>query len=734
MTLASLFDGSGGFPLAGILAGMEPKWASEIEPFPIRVTTKRLPEMEHLGDVSKIDGGKVEPVDVITFGSPCFPAGTLVLTDKGYVEIEDVEVGDMVLTHEGRYRKVTATGRKEAETIVLTDGTRELECTPNHPIYSLGKVAEWVPAEDMRGRLWATPNEIDDGGECELRDDLHAWRRVTDIKATHEIKTVYNMTVEEDNSYVADGIVVHNCQDMSLAGRHAGLEGSRSGLFFEAIRIIKEMREATDGRYPKYAVWENVPGAFSSNGGEDFRAVLEAFARVAGAEVDMPRPERWEHSGYILGDGFSVAWRLLDAQFWGVPQRRKRIFLVADFGGGRAPKILFESEGLSRYSAKSFGAWKEFARDPEGGFGEAVDTYRINYFHTAATNNISPTIEAGVYKAPELATVPEAHVNLEYHPADSRVKIEDDDVAQTLSSRMGTGGDNVPLVMTGDEIPFHANTRDELINLKGVAGSLLATRSDRMQTYLACLNDQGGGEMAVTDDMTGTLRAETHGHPPIVLNDQGGERMDITDDVTVTHRAQSMHPPAVMEESYSIQGSTIGRKLENGANGKGVNEEVSFTLNTIDRHAVCTASGEERELPPLAYGMGAELYQQGKFMPGIGEEVAPTMAARHEGLVEQQYAVRSLTPTECARLQGFPDWWCSNLGTENPSDEDMAFWRKVWDTWCDCNDMKRKTDSQIKRWLKDPYSEASEYKMWGNGVALPCVWFVLAGIVWAEEG
>ncbi|MCC8093749.1 MAG: DNA cytosine methyltransferase [Akkermansia sp.] len=230
LTLGSLFDGSGGFPLGGLLAGITPVWASEIEPFPIRVTTKRMPFIKHYGDVSAMDGGKIEPVDIITFGSPC--------------------------------------------------------------------------------------------------------------------------------------------QDMSVAGKRSGLDGERSGLFYEAVRIIKEMRCATNGKYPRYAVWENVPGAFSSNGGEDFKAVLEALFSVKSEAVSVPRPERWPSAGEILGDGCSLAWRVLDAQYWGVPQRRKRIYLVADFAGGSAGKILFESEGVSGYSAEGFRAWQRAAGSAAAGAGE----------------------------------------------------------------------------------------------------------------------------------------------------------------------------------------------------------------------------------------------------------------------------------------------------------------------------------------------------------------------------
>lgn len=158
------------------------------------------------------------------------------------------------------------------------------------------------------------------------------------------------------------------CQGLSMAGKRLGFDDNRSVLFLDAARIIKEMRTATNGMYPTFAVWENVPGAFSSNGGEDFRAVLEELARVEQPDVSIPRPPRgcrWSKAGAIAGNGWSLAWRQLDAQYWGVPQRRKRIALVADFGGQRAAEILFERTGVSRDSDESIKAWEAFARTPE---------------------------------------------------------------------------------------------------------------------------------------------------------------------------------------------------------------------------------------------------------------------------------------------------------------------------------------------------------------------------------
>lgn len=159
------------------------------------------------------------------------------------------------------------------------------------------------------------------------------------------------------------------CQDLSIAGLRAGLAGERSGLFMEAVRIIKEMRSSTNGLYPTFAVWENVQGAFSSNGGEDFRAVLEELARVEQPDASIPRPSgrggRWSKAGAIAGNGWSLAWRQLDAQYWGVPQRRKRIALVVDFGGQRAAEILFERTSLSGNPDESIKTWEAFTRNPE---------------------------------------------------------------------------------------------------------------------------------------------------------------------------------------------------------------------------------------------------------------------------------------------------------------------------------------------------------------------------------
>ena len=658
LTLGSLFDGSGGFPLGGLLAGITPVWASEIEPFPIRVTTKRLPFMKHYGNISAMDGGRIEPVDIITFGSPC--------------------------------------------------------------------------------------------------------------------------------------------QDMSIAGRRDGLDGSRSSLFYEAVRIIKEMRCATDGKYPRWICWENVPGAFSSNKGEDFKAVLEAVIGIAepNAQVPMPEKERWPYADLYMGDGWSVAYRTLDAQYWGVPQRRRRIYLVADLAGGSAGKILFESEGLSGYSAEGFRTWQRAAggftpcagaagfdgyngsltedasatlgvncgmstgrngivlNDQGGGrmdvTEEVTSTLRAEAHHppcvmesagfctehSAKSRTIgyeeecSPTLRAG--------TVPAAVY--ENHSQDTRYT-GPLDVAPTVSSTYGMGGNNQPFVVS-DGAPYTMKIRSGCEG--GGKGALI---QENKSATLSCNNDQtlfepcgwDGGQVSPTltkQNAGGNQRMPDKDNFTCVLQPFGicskdSNAMKSDNPHSGIYEAETARTldgnggnPSCNQggiavvESYAIQGSMIGREDKNGPQGDGINEDVSFTLNTVDRHAV--------------YAMTTGSFTQ------VEEDTSPTIMARdykdpNAVCMGRGYTVRRLTPTECARLQGFPDNWCADLGTEKPTDEEMYFWHKVFKTYSEVTGCKMKSDKQVAKWLKEPYSDSAEYKMWGNGVALPCVWFVLCGIVWYAQ-
>lgn len=587
LTLGSLFDGSGGFPLGGLLAGITPVWSSEIEPFPVRVTTKRFPHMKHYGDISVLNGAELPPVDIITFGSPC--------------------------------------------------------------------------------------------------------------------------------------------QDMSVAGKRSGLDGSRSSLFFEAIRIIKEMRGATDGKYPRYIVWENVPGAFSSNKGQDFRAVLEEVCKVKDAEVSVPFPGKWENAGRIMGNGYSVAWRQFDAQFWGVPQRRKRIYLVADFAGGSAGKILFESEGLSGYSAEGFRSWQTAAGTSAEGSGEtgsySVDGYNSSVDEVAATLGVNYGVSTGrngvmvlndqggnrmdVTEDMTCTLRAESHhppLVFENHSQDSRYTGPQDTV-QTILSTFGTGGNNQPFVL---ETPKTLKIRSGCEG--GGKGALI---QDDLSATLGCNNDQtlfvtkaygicskGSNSMMSDNPHSGFYEADTSR----CLDANGGD--------------PSCNQGGIAVVAIEGNGSRPSHR------GDGYKEtDAMYTLNATEQHGVAYSSSKA------------------SFFTSAEKELANTLVAtdyKDPPIVNDEddadYIVRRLTPTECARLQGFPDWWCDDLATQEPTQADIDYWKEVFETHRNVmgTSSKPKSESQIIKWLKDPHSDSAEYKMWGNGVALPNVFFVLSGIVWAS--
>ena len=586
------------------------------------------------------------------------------------------------------------------------------------------------------------------------------------------------------------------CQDMSVAGKRAGLDGSRSNLFYEAVRIVKEMRCATDGKYPRWICWENVPGAFSSNKGEDFKAVLDSICKIKDETCDVPECKKWEPAGEILGDDFSVAWRVLDAQFWGVPQRRKRIFLVADFAGRSAGQILFESEGLSGYSAESLRAWQRTARRAENGAdktGVGFDGYNGSLTEDKAatlgvncgtstgrngvvlndqggnrmdiTNDMTSTLRAEAHHPPCVmesagfctehsakarsigyeeemsptlrAGVVPAAVAIENHPTDSRIRIADDNKVQTLTSRMGTGGNNVPLLMkircgcegggkgaliqedrsatlscNNDQTLFEPKSWDgsdvsPTLTANNAGGNQRMPDKDNfncvVEAYGICSKDSNS--MKSDNPHSGFYKADSSrcldgngGNPTC---NQGGiavvESIPFTqnqrDEVRILgDKSGALCKAATKQQTYVLQGSMIGRKDANGPQGDGVNEDVSFTLNTADRHAVYAMTagsfaniGEEQSPTLLArdykdptfiaepcYGIGRDAFNQGQnaqYKPSVEEELQPTLVAKGPGAVakaEPEYTVRRLTPTECARLQGFPDWWCADLGTAAP--------------------------------------------------------------------
>ena len=561
ITMGSLFSGSGGFELAGSIFGIRPIWASEIEPFPILVTTKNFPEMKHLGDINKLNGADLEPVTIIAGGSPC--------------------------------------------------------------------------------------------------------------------------------------------QDMSIAGKREGLDGSRSNLFREQIRIIKEMRESdrAAGRTgtqirPRYMVWENVPGAFSSNKGKDFQAVLQEIVSITDEESNVPLPPKgkWQTAGCIMGDHFSIAWRVLDAQYWGVPQRRKRIYLVADFGGNTAPKILFEREGLSGNFTESREAWQRTAGDIKTGTHKAgtddVECYDISDRRRVADKSeVSPTLTTKMGTGGN--NVP---IVLENHPQDCRVTIAEDGNVPTLTSRMGTGGGNVPMIMnevrTVDQRNLSlGNDKSETLHGSG-HGSSVGTIIEPMALH-------------ITQDPTvfeGKAPCLTQGNPK-------------TGQATVGVAI----PIADKATRYKGGGST--RNNDGSANGLGIGEPgaPANTLTAADRH-------------------GVACFAQQAIVEYEESEKASCLKRRDykdsTDLILWEYIIRRLTPLECCRLQGFPDNWAEELGITEPTQEDIDHWREVFRTQMEAmgESKKEKTDNQICKWLKDPESDSAKYKMWGNGIALPCAMFVMEGI------
>lgn len=231
------------------------------------------------------------------------------------------------------------------------------------------------------------------------------------------------------------------------------------------------------------------------------------------------------------------------------------------------------------------------------------------------------------------------------------------------------------------------------------------------------------------------------------------EQSDTAPTVAAQYGTGGNNVPLVRKEtpaSYALQGSMIGRADKNGPMGGGIGEDVSFTLNTVDRHAVYTVTADtyvqtgEEQSPALlardfkspaavAYGIGRDAYNQGKnaqFAPTVTEETQPPLVAKGAGAVAQEYTVRRLTPLECARLQGFPDNWCDGLMDDNPSEDELAFWREVFEEYrrATGSPSKPKSDGQIAKWLSTPPSDAAQYKMWGNGIALPCARYVLRAI------
>ena len=752
--IGSLFDGSGGFPLAGTLCGIEPAWASEVEPYPIAVTRSRFPQMKHLGDITKVSGAEIEPVDVITFGSPC--------------------------------------------------------------------------------------------------------------------------------------------QDLSVAGKQAGIkhavngdeETTRSGLFMEAVRIIKEMRRATNGKYPKFACWENVPGAFSSNSGQDFRIVLEELIKIVEPGAVMPDVPQggWAYADCYSGEGWSLGYRLFDAQHWGVPQRRRRIYLVLDLTSGRARDVLFEREGLRGYFAEGRTPWQAAPADAQGspgaddcegegfygyngdltggvsstlgvncglssgrngvieqrdGRGRQLDVVGLDVYNQAATGDKAKTLSSSATDADHTPCVA---YSVENHPNDSRIRIDEagkvqamvmepvpvinlnkDDVqskaildpkgiapalyagecrygggecyvmeptipihdqATRFSGKrgdkedgkgnglgVGQEGDPMNTLTSGDRHAvaygfdpqadrdvgqyFHAEKANPLVN-----GTCPGHKNGVVYAV-----DQGGGKSAcnVTEGLAPTLTCTHDGAPAVAhaaqpclsFNWQADAGAGLCVEDNIVNPLGCTRTPAVATAPVIALDRAAYNQGQNAKFDFSVAEDLQPTLTARGPGAVCTIGLNGAQVSPTLIARMSSAVgttqdnlvvaekKEGERCPAVccttgsftqaTEEVSPTLMARDwkdPTVVLANYIVRRLTPTECARLQGFPDRHGDIDPKKHLTDEEYRFWLDVRKTYDAINGRAAKdyTEKQMLTWYNKLHTDSAEYKMWGNGIALPTALYVMQGI------
>ena len=446
------------------------------------------------------------------------------------------------------------------------------------------------------------------------------------------------------------------CQDLSIAGKRAGLSGERSGLFMEAVRIIKEMRCHSGGAYPTFAIWENVPGAFSSNSGKDFHAVLEELARIEGPEISIPRPKngKWAKAGVVCGDGWSIAWRTFDAQFWGVPQRRRRIAVVVDFGGFRAGEILFERTGMSRNTEPRIQTWKGIARNPAdstAGRDRVVD----------GAGAYTMLIRGGCQGGGKGALVS----------------------AEKSGPLLEKGERAVLFAIQGNAID-----RDVKQNGSGIAeGKTMFTLNATDRHGVCCAAFTAGqGErsrcIAWAAEQAPTLRTD------------GG----LTAMPTVLCRAHGQANDEILEDCAP----TLNCNHEQPIVFKNHSQDARYTQQK-DTSPTCVARWgtggnnmplvAEKALTPWD-NQSQRVYSENGSFPALA-------ACEHAGqktvLIKTtlRWIVRRLTPTECERLQGFPDGWT-----------DIGEW----------------TDSKGKRHKP---ADSPRYKAMGNSIALPQWWWIV---------
>lgn len=466
LTLGSLFDGIGGFPLAAQRCGIKTLWASEIDPNCVEITKRHFPRVEHLGDITKINGGEIPPVDIISFGSPC--------------------------------------------------------------------------------------------------------------------------------------------QDLSSAGLQKGIDGERSGLFRDAIRIIYEMREATNGKYPTFIIWENVNGAFGSNGGNDFRTVLE---EITNSRISMPTSGRWATAGMARGSrgGANIAWRQLDSQYWGVPQRRKRIFLVGDFRANRAPEILFECESLLGYVEKS------------GKEREKVAVAIVNSLETASG-------------------LAEGATTIDFGRTADRIYLNAD-TARAITATDGGGGSatGLYLLRDGEPITHPINLQVATRHNKLGEGTGLGV-ADAGQPAYTLQAAHSHAVFAVYPINDGSIHGNANG---LGFGEEGREAPTLT--------ASDRHAIAVCYAPGGHGGYTEGVGTLTASAGKHGSSSSNLLVEMYENHS----HGGFRE------GCGTLRANGGDY--GGGSENIMIIFEKIAFYV--RYVLRKLMPLECERLQGFPDHWTRYTST-----------------------------------------------------------------------
>lgn len=463
------------------------------------------------------------------------------------------------------------------------------------------------------------------------------------------------------------------CQDLSIAGKRAGLDGARSGLFMEQIRICREMRERerAAGRSgidvrPRFCVWENVPGALSSNDGEDFRIVLEEFCKVADPSATVPRPPKgkWKSAGCIVGDGYSVAWRIMDARYYGVPQRRRRISLVADFAGGCAPQILFDEQGMRWNLETSQKAWQGITGHAAGSVGGSGCDWGCKCLN----------------------------------PEDP---ISSDDVRQCLGGQAQASSG---------------------ICYPSVTGSLCARADsspclDRGQPFVVekCGCFMGGqgsaaGGIGYSEQEAPTLKSVMSGGntvPEVVYYARGNGDGKTVCTITGDHCDRiTDYTPLVLATAQG--GAEVG-KNESPCLMAGHERPIVSAIDCINMKQIGDVSG-------------TLCAKKAWYSLNYQNPVVYTAKTR------RKYIVRRLTPMECSRLQGLTDDFANVPAYEDVSDGELDFWREVWAEWAEINGKNPKTDKQIRKWLQAPVSESNQYQIYGNGIALPQWVWVLGRI------